>query len=47
MWNRVESGWLFTLTTFIIWLFIVYRHKENIQRLLAGRELDFKKKSGK
>jgi glycerol-3-phosphate acyltransferase PlsY len=47
MWNRVESGWLFTLTTFIIWLFIVYRHKENIQRLLAGRELDFKKKSTK
>ena len=47
MWNRVESGWLFTLTTFIIWLFIVYRHKENIQRLLAGRELDFKKKSAK
>ena len=47
MWNRVESGWLFTLTTFIIWLFIVYRHKENIQRLLAGKELDFKKKSGK
>jgi glycerol-3-phosphate acyltransferase PlsY len=47
MWNRVESGWLFTLTTFIIWLFIVYRHKENIQRLLAGRELDFKMKSAK
>jgi glycerol-3-phosphate acyltransferase PlsY len=47
MWNRVDSGWLYTLTTFIIWLFIVYRHKENIQRLLAGKELDFKKKSGK
>jgi glycerol-3-phosphate acyltransferase PlsY len=47
MWNRVESGWMFTLTTFIIWLFIVYRHKENIQRLLAGRELDFKKKAEK
>jgi glycerol-3-phosphate acyltransferase PlsY len=47
MWNRVESGWLFTLTTFILWVFMIYRHKENIQRLLAGRELDFKKKSGK
>ena len=47
MWNRVESGWMFTLTTFILWLFLVYRHKENIQRLLAGKELDFKKKSGK
>jgi glycerol-3-phosphate acyltransferase PlsY len=47
MWNRVDSGWLYTLTIFIIWLFIVYRHKENIQRLLAGKELDFKKKSGK
>lgn len=45
MWNGVESGWLFTLTTFILWLFLVYRHKENIQRLLAGKELDFKKKS--
>jgi glycerol-3-phosphate acyltransferase PlsY len=45
MWNRVESGWMFTLTTFILWLFLVYRHKENIQRLLAGKELDFKKKS--
>lgn len=47
MWNRVESGWLFTLTTFFLWLFMIYRHKENIQRLLAGSELDFKKKSGK
>jgi acyl phosphate:glycerol-3-phosphate acyltransferase len=47
MWNRVESGWMFTLTTFILWLFLVYRHKENIQRLLAGKELDFKKKSKK
>jgi glycerol-3-phosphate acyltransferase PlsY len=47
MWNRVESGWLFTLTTFILWIFLVYRHKENIQRLLAGKELDFKKKSKK
>jgi len=47
MWNRVESGWMFSLTTFILWLFMVYRHKENIQRLLAGKELGFKKKSGK
>lgn len=44
MWNGAQSGWLFTLTNFLIWLLLVYRHKENIQRLLAGQELDFKKK---
>ncbi|MFZ9197571.1 MAG: glycerol-3-phosphate 1-O-acyltransferase PlsY [Bacilli bacterium] len=45
MWNGVQSGWLFSLTNFLIWLLLVYRHKENIQRLLAGKELDFKKKT--
>ncbi len=44
MWNGVQSGWLFTLTNLLIWFLLVFRHKENIQRLLAGRELDFKKK---
>jgi acyl phosphate:glycerol-3-phosphate acyltransferase len=45
MWNQAQSGWLFTLTVFVLWLILVYRHKENIQRLLAGKELDFKKKT--
>ncbi len=44
MWNQAESGWLYTLTAFVLWIILVYRHKENIQRLLAGKELDFKKK---
>ena len=44
MWNHAESGWLYTLTSFLIFLILVYRHKENIQRLLAGKELDFKNK---
>jgi glycerol-3-phosphate acyltransferase PlsY len=47
MWNGAESGWLFTLTTMMLWFILVYRHKKNIQRLLAGQELDFKKKSKK
>jgi acyl phosphate:glycerol-3-phosphate acyltransferase len=45
MWNYAESGWLYTLTAFVLWGILVYRHKENIQRLLAGKELDFKKKN--
>jgi acyl phosphate:glycerol-3-phosphate acyltransferase len=44
MWNRAESGWLYTATAFVLWLILVYRHKKNIQRLLAGKELNFKKK---
>ncbi|MFZ9782296.1 MAG: glycerol-3-phosphate 1-O-acyltransferase PlsY [Bacilli bacterium] len=44
MWNHAQSGWLYTLTSFLIFVILVYRHKENIQRLLAGKELDFKKK---
>ncbi len=44
MWNGVQSGWLFTVTNLLIWFLLVYRHKENIQRLLAGKELDFKNK---
>jgi glycerol-3-phosphate acyltransferase PlsY len=47
MWNGAESGWLFTLTTIMLWFILVYRHKKNIQRLLAGQELDFKKKTKK
>ena len=44
MWNYTQSGWLYTLTAFVLWLIILYRHKENIIRLLQGQELDFKKK---
>jgi glycerol-3-phosphate acyltransferase PlsY len=44
MWNQTRSGWLYTLTGFILWLIILYRHKENIARLIQGKELDFKKK---
>jgi acyl phosphate:glycerol-3-phosphate acyltransferase len=44
MWNNAESGWLYSLFIFILWVILVYRHKENIQRLIAGKELDFKKK---
>jgi glycerol-3-phosphate acyltransferase PlsY len=45
MWNYAESGWLYSLTALILWLIMVYRHRENIRRLIAGTELDFKKKS--
>jgi acyl phosphate:glycerol-3-phosphate acyltransferase len=44
MWNYAESGWLYTTTAFLLWVIMVYRHKENIHRLLTGQELDFKKK---
>lgn len=44
MWNNAESGILYSLSIFVLWLIILYRHKENIQRLIRGEELDFKKK---
>jgi glycerol-3-phosphate acyltransferase PlsY len=44
MWNYAQSGWFYSLAIFVLWLIIVYRHKENIQRLIRGEELDFKKK---
>ena len=45
MWNGATSGWLYTLTTLLLWFILVYRHKKNIQRLLTGQELNFKKKA--
>jgi glycerol-3-phosphate acyltransferase PlsY len=44
MWNDAQSGPLYSFAIFVLWLIIVYRHKENIQRLIRGEELDFKKK---
>jgi acyl phosphate:glycerol-3-phosphate acyltransferase len=44
MWNHAQSGWFYSLAIFVLWLIILYRHKENIQRLIRGEELDFKKK---
>jgi glycerol-3-phosphate acyltransferase PlsY len=44
MWNYAQSGWFYSLAIFVLWLIILYRHKENIQRLIRGEELDFKKK---
>lgn len=38
MWPYLSGGWGYTLTLLIIYALLVYRHKENIKRLLAGKE---------
>lgn len=32
------NDWLFVLFVFLIWLFIIYRHKDNIKRIKDGTE---------
>ena len=44
-WNGMnEAGWVYPASLFVIYLILLWRHKENIQRLLSGKELDFKSK---
>ena len=40
-WEHI--GWPVVLLIWIMVAFIIYRHKENIQRLMAGKENSFKK----
>jgi glycerol-3-phosphate acyltransferase PlsY len=46
-WNGLQPGWFYSLSIFLLWVILVYRHKENIQRLIRGEELDFKSKHKK
>lgn len=44
-WNGMQDAtWMYPTSLFIIYLILLWRHKENIQRLLSGKELDFKTK---
>lgn len=44
-WNGMnEAGYFYPLSLLVIYAILLWRHKENIQRLLAGKELDFKAK---
>jgi acyl phosphate:glycerol-3-phosphate acyltransferase len=43
-WNGMEAGWFYPVSLSVIYAILLWRHKENIQRLLSGKELDFKAK---
>lgn len=46
-WNGMASGWFYPVSLSVIYAILLWRHKENIQRLLQGKELDFKAKKQK